>query len=212
MTPELGVVIMLKWYADTFKLSSAELTTKSLNRLKLFTVLGLPSLPFMAYALSNGFAGNAAIIAAIIGLISAVFMVVTMVSPFTNRFWARDKYLDEWEVGRKHHAMAIGHQITDYMFVILAAVFFIAAQFSKQTITFNLETLASIAMGVVVFMVLVPHIFLLWTVKPVDVTGEIEEAEFEQASKRNLRIWVFMGVVLGLSFILGFMSGYYGEA
>jgi len=203
---------MLKWYADTFKLDAAELTTKNLKRLKLYTILGLPSLPLMAYAFLNGFSDLKTLIAAILGVILSFFMCVVMMSRFTNRFWARDKYLDEWERGRKHHAMAIGHQVTDYLFVMLAVIFFIAAQFSKQSITLNFETLASIAMAVVVFMVLVPHIFLLWTVKPVDIKGEVEEAEFEQSSKRNLRLWIIVGAILISGFIFGFFSAHEGGA
>jgi len=192
---------MLKLYADTFKLNAAELTVQSLKRLKWLTVLSVIGLVCDIYAYACGYEGPLAIMAAVAGVILLVPFGIVMMSRFANRFWARDKYLDEW----------VGHQVTDYGFAILAAVFFIAAQFSKQTLTFNFETLAVMAMGVVVFMVLVPHIFLLWTVKPVDLDGEIDEAEFEKTSKRNLSIWIFFGVILAMGFVVGYLSANEGN-
>ncbi|MEP6341688.1 MAG: hypothetical protein ABJ275_00065 [Maricaulaceae bacterium] len=200
---------MLKFYADTFKLSEAELSEEKLRRLKLYTLLGLPAFPLIALVYFKDFSLSLTFIIGLIGLISLGFVMVTMTSRFINRFWARDKYLDEWEVARKHHAMAIGHQVTDYMFMALGAIFFIASIFIKKTITINLEILAGTAFGVVVFMIYVPHIFLLWTVKPSGTFDNIDSSEKIASKVRLKNILMFTAILIGAGLMSGFLFGYF---
>ena len=200
---------MLKFYADTFKLSEAELSEEKLKRLKLYTLLGLPAFPLIALVYFKDFSLSVTFIIGVIGLISLGFVMITMTSRFINRFWARDKYLDEWEVARKHHAMAIGHQVTDYMFMALGAIFFIASMFVKKTVTIDLEVLAGTAFGVVVFMVYVPHIFLLWTVKPSGTFADIDASEKIASKVRVKNILMFTAILIGAGFISGFLFGYF---
>jgi len=197
---------MLKWYADTFKLGTTELTSKRLNQLKLYTLLGLPSVFLFPFMFVDVLPSRSIPLVAIIFLISAVFFTMVMLSPFTNRFWARDKYLDEWERGRKHHGMAIGFQVTDYIFAGLGAIFFVLSFFIEKTITLNLASLGGILIYLVCLMVLIPHIFLLWTVKPVDVSGEEAEESFKRKAQQDLRIWVFGSVLIISGFIFGFLT------
>lgn len=201
---------MLKLYADTFKLSEAELTEENLKRLKLYTLLGLPAFPLIGLVLFKEFSFSLTLIIVAIALISLCFVTMTMMSRFVNRFWARDKYLDEWEVARKHHAMAIGHQVTDYMFVALAAVFFIASMFTEKTITIDLKALTATAFGVVLFMVYVPHIFLLWTVKPSGKFEAIDASEKVVSRIRVKKVIQFGALLLGAGFISGFLFSYLG--
>lgn len=198
---------MLKWYADTFKLGGAELTETSLKRLKRYTRAGLPCLILFPLGMFDILPLWSRLIVLLLAIVSACFMGAVMTSPFTNRFWARDKYLDEWERGRKHHAMAIGHQVTDYMFVGLAFICFGLSFFSKQTLTLDFNLLTSFFFYVVIFMVLVPHMFLLWTVKPVDAPDEVNAEDVHTDDKRKasrLKFWV---IIIGAGFAAGLAYG-----
>lgn len=195
---------MLKWYADTFKLGGAELTEANLRRLKRLTLAGLPSFILYPLGMSDILPPVSKIITLVLALISAIFFLVVMMSPFTNRFWSRDKYLDEWERGRKRHAMAIGHQVMTYMFICLAIALFVVSFFTKTTINLSFLTISHGLGGVICCMVLVPHIFLLWTVKPVELTDEDEKQAFEEKSRQNLRLLAFgSGLIVG-----GFLAGF----
>ena len=127
-----------------------------------------------------------------------------------NRFWARDKYLDEWEVARKHQAMALGYQITTSMFGVLGAIFIIVSLFSDASITLNFEALSGLVFMGLVFMVYIPHIFLLWTVKPAGMAADIDAEEVQASQARFKNILIFSSIVIGVGFIAGFLYGYLG--
>ncbi len=194
---------MLKWYADTFKLGGAELTAANLKSLKRYTLLGLPCLVLYPLGMFDILPIWSKLIVLILALISSCFMCVVMMSPFTNRFWARDKYLDEWERGRKHHAMAIGHQMTDYMFAAFAVICFGLAFFGQQDVTLSFTLIGSIFIYFVIFMVLVPHMFLLWTVKPVEAPDEIDADSLQAEATRGGSRLIFWMIVIGVGFVSG---------
>ena len=159
---------MLQAYADAFKVSERDLTKKALGKLKLWALLGLPATPLYAVAHFGDLSPEIFRVMILLTFISGAFLLVTMLSRFTNRFWARDKYLDEWELQRKHHSMAIGFQITDYLLCGIIFLAIILASFVDIEITLSFEHVAMIAFSFVVFMVYVPLLFLLWSVNPVD--------------------------------------------
>jgi len=159
---------MLEAYANAFKVSEKELTKKALGSLKLWALLGLPATPLFIATYSGHFSSTVTLVLGLLTLLSGVFLMLTMVSKFTNRFWARDKFLDEWELNRKHHAMAIGFQIIDYVVIGVMVLAMLLALITDIEITFNFEQLAIAAFSFIVFAVYVPLLFLLWTVKPMD--------------------------------------------
>ena len=159
---------MLKWYADTVQISERELTSKSLSRLKLFALLGMPATPLFALAEFGDFSPAVSLIFFGLSFLSGIFLFVVMLSKFTNRFWARDKYLDEWELQRKHHSMAIGFQVIDYAVCLLMAAAFLLIPFSNTTFTISLPQIAMACFSFIVFAVYIPLVFLLWSTKPVN--------------------------------------------
>lgn len=171
---------MLKWYADMFKLTEKQMTKKALNRLKILTLASLPAIPFIiliAFAktstepqaeVSSGLENL------IIGLIiiSVIALLALCFCKFTNRFWARDKYLDEWEVARKHQAMAFSYQLFCYIIAAFLLYFtFFSGRESQKILEFGSVSYHQIS--VVLFALLMmflysAHLFLLFTVKPID--------------------------------------------
>ena len=208
---------MLKQYADTYKFTAKELTAENLTRLKWLTLLGLPGFPLIA-SIHYMDSSITKIALGVLGIVSLICFAIVMLTSFANRFWARDKYLDEWERERKHHAMSFAYQFMAYLLALPALSLFIicllsdADFISNSDFTFSFSNLTGAVFGLMVLMIFIPHIFLLWTVKPVDIKGEVEEAEFEQTSKRNLRLWIIVGAILISGFIFGFFSAHEGGA
>jgi len=159
---------MLEAYANAFKVSEKELTKKSLGQLKLWALLGLPATPLFIAAFFGKFSSATTLVLGLLTFVSGIFLMLTMISKFTNRFWARDKYLDEWELQRKHHSMAVAFQVIDYVAVGIIFLAALLASTKGGEITINFEHIATAAFCFVLVSVYIPLLFLLWTVKPVD--------------------------------------------
>lgn len=118
---------MFKFLADITKLTEKNMSLSSLRRLRIFVFLSMPLFPLQALIslelLPNfipGWIVGLLIIASIVGL---MFMAC---SRLVNRFWVRDKYLDEWELRIKHRSMAFGFQVITWvvaLFIILSIGF-----------------------------------------------------------------------------------------
>lgn len=210
---------MLKAYADIFKISEQDLTQKSLDKLKLFALLGLPATPLYALSMFGSF--STLTTAALLGLcfLSGTFLLITMLSKFTNRFWARDKYLDEWELKKKHHSMAVGLQITSYIIGTIMILALAATPFLNIKFTIGFEHIAMAVFSLICIMVYIPLLFLLWTTSPIKIEkGQIIREDKAVVTAREQKveaaiITIVVGLILlaicaGL-FAWGYMSAHH---
>jgi len=163
---------MLKWFAEIFKLTEKQMTKKALNRLKLLTLLSLPAVPLIVLDVFGAFNGSSTISKLSIFAIPYAAFVSISFSKFVNRFWARDKYLDEWEVSRKHEAMAFGFQCLSCI-LIASSLFFIFFDLKDTKAGIDIGVLTHVQFGTlllatfIAFLYMV-HAYLLFTVKPID--------------------------------------------
>ena len=86
--------------------------------------------------------------------------------------FARDKYLDEWEVARKHQAMAFSLQSTSCI-LILSSLFLILYDRKETKAGIDIGVLSHLQLGTLLLatfiaFLYVVHLFLLFTVKPID--------------------------------------------
>jgi len=175
---------MLKWYAETFKLSGRQLTSAALGRIKWLTILSLPAMPLAITRVFVEIPNQFELPIHVFFLLSLAAFVCLCCTKFVNRFWARDRYLDEWERARKHQAMAFAFQVMVYSFSIILAFGVLSETFSvfQNVAIRNLDAyeIGVVAAGVLAFGFYVMHFYLLLTVKPID-EGEKDDALLETA-------------------------------
>ena len=163
---------MLKWYAETFKLSARELTASAISRIKLLTVLSLPALPLAMVDIFLEIPDHLTIPFWGILIPSLIAFVCLGCTKFVNRFFARDKYLDEWETAKKHQAMAFAFQVIAYSFSAVLVFGVLGDAFSifhnMRTPSFDVYEIGVVAAGLMMFGFYAMHFFLLATVKPID--------------------------------------------
>ena len=159
---------MLKWYAELFKFSGKELTPKALIRVKALMLLSLPAYPATTAKLGQ-FGGNLDLLLNIISVVSVLCFLAFACTKFVNRFWSRDKYLDEWERARKHEAMAFAFQVVMYTLSLVLLLGVINIRLALISITFptlGLYGMGVIAGGVFWFGLYVMHGYMLFTTEP----------------------------------------------
>lgn len=198
---------MLKQYAEAHKLGMNELTEKSIKQLRLFMLLGLPTTPLFGMATLGGFSDIMTVVLYILCFLSGFFLFAAMVHKVTNRFWARDKYLDEWEVQKKHHSMAIGFQVLSYVIVAVMILTGSMAVFTDVVFNISLRQIAIGFFGLLVLAVYVPLGFLLQTTEPISVsTNEVDLEAITQSDKAYKKLWFIM---LTPCVIIGLIVGIY---
>ena len=163
---------MLKWFAEIFKLTEKQMTRKALNRLKILTLLSLPAVPLIVLDVFGAFSNSTTVSKLSIFAIPYAAFVAISFSKFVNRFWARDKYLDEWEVARKHQAMAFSLQSTSCI-LILTSLFLILFDLKETKAGIDIGVLSHLQLGTLLLatfiaFLYIAHLFLLFTVKPID--------------------------------------------
>ncbi len=102
---------MLKTYADIYKLEGESVSGKSIGLIKALLVASFPAVPMLVigefFGIPDAFPVAAYIViaaASFLALISLIFLRLP------NRLYARDKYLDEWELDVKRRSMTFAYQ------------------------------------------------------------------------------------------------------
>ena len=73
------------------------MTTKALRRIWVLTGISLLMIPAIFILDFDYLMGTPRLAAHLAYYISFICLVLLVFSKFVNRFWSRDKYLDEWE-------------------------------------------------------------------------------------------------------------------
>ena len=162
---------MFKWYADTFAFDDNTISKRSLFLLILATVISIPVFPLLAWASLIGFPENYDLILIVTLVISFIGFVYVCFSKICNRFWARDKYLDEWELSLKREAMAFSAQLIAWiaavgllMIVLLQAMGFL----EPENIILRSDHLFFGFLTVMLVILYSTHFYILAKLKPVD--------------------------------------------
>ena len=162
---------MLKWYAELYKFSGKELTLKALRRVKILMILSLPAYPLAATSKLGQFSDNVNLLLNITFVLSAICFMGFAITKFVNRFWSRDKYLDEWERARKHESMAFTFQLMMYMFALFMLLGILIDKLNLDaTFVFPALTVYNIVVilgGIIAFGYYVMNAYLLFTIKPI---------------------------------------------
>jgi len=200
---------MLKLYAEANKLSDNELTEESIKQLRRNILLSLPATPLFGLAVLGGKSLFITISLFVLCFVSATFLFAVMTHRVTNRFWARDQYLDEWELKQKHHSMAVGFQVLSYIIAGAMISTGTIALFTDIEFNIGLRQVAIGFYGLLVFVIYVPLTFLLWTIKPTPKSKSLGREEGVLVEGQDETYKKFWSIILVPSIILGFIAGIY---
>ena len=168
---------MLKWYAETFKLTEKQMTGMALRRIWVLTAISLLLVPAILIREIYDPQEASSVLVNTMFYIGLVGFFCLAFTKFMNRFWSRDKYLDEWEKERKHEAMAFAFQIMQYIVMAILLIIGFSPIFGYgQDILFGEfghRTLGFIVMGFGAIGIFAMHLYLLVTTKPINSLDEL---------------------------------------
>jgi hypothetical protein len=171
---------MFKFYSDLFRFKESTLSRASIRRLWILLGLSLPFVPLLLLLrlnLATELPALEAIHSAVDGrvgysifVVSFLAWVVLLSTRGMNRFWARDRYLDEWEVQTKRASMTFAFQVISYLWAALFLIVLIIQNFSPNDgVGISLLTISVTAL----FLSIYAQIFFLLTkLRVMDETNE----------------------------------------
>lgn len=203
---------MLNWYANTFRISEKNITKAGLRRTKILTWLTLMIVPIEVinfYWIESP--ENAILISGFgVVIIVALFALIgLLLSPLVHRFWARDKYLDEWEIEIKRKGMSAGYKVLFCAIAIGLAYSALTTDFSaSEASEFSQFKLDSVGFALLILAFGSQTLTQLNLIKPIDQ----DEAEFGERTKNPIwgRIAVVFAILMlffGAPFLQGVIDG-----
>lgn len=190
---------MLNWHANTFRISGKNITKSGLRRTKILTWLTLMIVPLEV--LDTDWIDNSENVL-FLGLIGIVMIVALigliglLLSPLVHRFWARDKYLDEWEIDVKRKGMAAGYKVLfGAIFIGLAYSALTMAFSSSETPEFSHFQLDSLGFALLILAFGVQTLTQLSLIRPID------EDDLEEEASTRSPIWARIAVVFAILMI-----------
>jgi len=192
---------MLSWYANTFQISEGNITLSGLRRTRILAWLTLMIAPLeLIYGEWIDTQAPPAVewVFGILTLVALIALIALLFNPLVHRFWARDRYLDEWEIDIKRKAMSVGYKT-------LFGVLFLGLVYSSFTTDYSegavqlvsLQKLDSVAFAVLILAFCVQVLTQLHLIRPI----EGDEIEFSGPSRSP--VWARIAVVFTI-FILFF--------
>lgn len=204
---------MLNWYANTFRISEDNITKSGLRRTKTLAWLALLIVPleiFLGDALEqiDGSVGDVLFTLAI--ATPLISIMALLFSPLVHRFWARDKYLDEWEIEVKRKGMSAGYKVLFGALVIGIALSTLLTDYSASSETdISFFELDGVAFALLVLAFCVQTLTQLSLIRPIDESEE--EPVANAASPILARIAVVFAIFMiffGAPFVQGFVDGF----
>lgn len=203
---------MLNWYANTFRISEKNITKAGLRRTKILTWLTLMIVPIEVinfYWIESP--ENAILISGFgVVIIVALFALIgLLLSPLVHRFWARDKYLDEWEIEIKRKGMSAGYKVLFCAIAIGLAYSALTTDFSaSEASEISQFKLDSVGFALLILAFGSQTLTQLNLIKPIDQ----DEAEFGERTKNPIwgRIAVVFAILMlffGAPFLQGVIDG-----
>lgn len=204
---------MLNWYANTFRISEKNVTKAGLFRTRIFAWLALIIVPVETIQLDWIENSESVFVQALFGitiLAALVGLVGLLLSPLIHRFWARDKYLDEWEIEIKRKGMSAGYKVLFGAMFAGLAYSAITTDFSgKGEAAVSLSQLDSVGFALLILAFCVQTLTQLNLIQPMD--EDDMDAEFPTQNPVIARIAVVLAIftiLFGSSFIQGFSDGW----
>ena len=206
---------MLSWYANTFEISEGNITLTGLRRTRVLAWLTLIIVPLEILSWGWIDAALPPVLETLSGLIifvSLMAFIALLFNPLVHRFWARDKYLDEWEIDVKRQAMSAGYKVLFGILFLSVIYFSFTLEFRdgiKQGV--SLERVDSLVFTLLLFTFCVQVLTQLHLIRPID--GD----EIEVSGPSRSPVWPRVAVVFlilmlffGPAFFQGMWQGLSG--
>ena len=194
---------MLQAYARWSELTEDSLSPSGLTRVWIFMFGSLPILTDLVLSVMGmnvAFIGGGSIASKVIWLASGACLIGFVASRLVNRFWARDRYLDEWEVTLKRESMTFAFQLTLYLLsaLFVGLIVFGSAYGSGVTKPYAVPLIA----GIVIAGLYVQTAYVLLRTRPVEAEDGVAAGGSALRALRPSRLLIavlaIMAVVLAL--------------
>jgi len=197
---------MLNWYANTFRISEKNITKAGLLRTKVFAWMMLMIVPLEMLG-SDWIDNPKNLIISSLGAVAIVLSLIgwiaLLLSPLVHRFWAPDKYLDEWEIEVKRKGMAAGYKVLFGALVIgliYSAVFTEYGEATTKSLSYF--RLDSLAFAVLILTFGIQTLVQLRLIRPID------QEDVEDEMQKGHSIWGRIAVVFAI-FMLFFGPAFF---
>lgn len=205
---------MLKGYASAFEIAERHLTRKYIQRVSIISWIVFLSLFLEFIDIDWVFEDAPAIVAiglVVILLLFLIAVIMLLCSPLVMRFWARDKYLDEWELDIKRRGMKSGYTVL--LFTLLLAMIYFGF---KVDYSVDLEPKAISNLEIIdwSFNLMIIAVFFqiqtqLRRIRPIDA----DEWDEERVEKKTIKWKIFMilavlFILIGPAFCQGVIDGF----
>lgn len=197
----LRKIEMFEGFANAFKITERHLTRNYIRRISVLSWIVFLSL--LLEMIDVDWAFDQAPVFVPIALVIALLVVIAalimlLCSPLVMRFWARDKFLDEWELDVKRRGMKSGYTVL--LFTMLAVTIYFGFQ-ADYSVDVEPDTISTLEVAEWSFTILVIAAFFqiqtqLRRIRPIDA----DDWDEENVEKNTIKGKVF--VALSVLFIL----------
>jgi len=189
---------VLNWYANTFRISEKNITKSGLLRTKVLAWGTLLIVPLEVVNTDwNDNSENVFLLTIFALLIFAalIALIGLLLSPLVHRFWAPDKYLDEWEIDVKRKGMAAGYKVL-FGAVIVGLIYsaFTTDFSASEPAEFSRFQLDSLGFALLTLTLGVQTLKQLSLIRPID-ENEIE-ADTSEGTSIGARIAVVFAIFM----------------
>jgi hypothetical protein len=204
---------MLNWYANTFRITEKSITKAALRRTKVLTWLALLIVPLEIFIgdwfdeLTNGLLITGVVILILVSLIALIGLLL---SPLVHRFWARDKYLDEWEIEVKRKGMSAGYKVL-FGALVIGLIYSAAVTDYSETSEQAISALRLDSLGFALLILA----FGVQTLTQLRLIRPIDDEDLERATPSGSPVWARIAVVfailmlfMGPPILQGFKDGF----
>ena len=200
---------MLNWYANTFRISEENITKAGLRRTKIFAWLMLLIVPLETIDAAWLDSGDNPLVTGLI-ILALVGLFGVLLSPLVHRFWARDKYLDEWEIEIKRKGMSAGYKVLFGALVLGLVYSSVTTDFSvdssEQT---SLKILDGVAFALLILAFATQTLTQIYLIKPIDETEvETDTQNGHSVGARIAVVFAIFMLFFGAPFVQGFVDGF----
>ena len=204
---------MLNWYANTFLISEKNITKAGLRRTKILTWLALMIVPFELMD-TDWIENTESVFVSLVFVIFISTILISLIwlllSPLIHRFWARDKYLDEWEIEVKRKGMSTGYKVLfGIIFIILVFSAFTTDYSTSHDPQISYFQLDSMGFALLVFAFGVQTLTQLSLIRPIDEDDvEADEQTVVPMGARIAVVFAIFFLFFGPAFVQGFIEGF----
>jgi hypothetical protein len=126
-------------------------------------------------------------------LVSLIALIGLLLSPLVHRFWARDKYLDEWEIEVKRKGMSAGYKVL-FGALVIGLIYSAAVTDYSETSEQAISALRLDSLGFALLILA----FGVQTLTQLRLIRPIDDEDLERGTPSGSPVWARIAVVFAI--------------